>query len=68
MALILKYRLEVPEGINREVYEGLCNQVGKVGLDVNTPINEDGSASAQLRGELISVEGEHAEERNDGAA
>jgi hypothetical protein len=63
MALILTYRLEVPDGINREVYEALASQVGNVGLDLNIPINEDGSASATLHGQFISVEGEHAEER-----
>jgi hypothetical protein len=61
MALILKYRLEPPESFNQEVYTALAHQVGKVGLNINIPLNEDDPESAVLilRGEFVAVEGEH---------
>lgn len=66
MALILRYRLEPPDALNREVYDALCKQVGEVGLNVNIPLGEDGAdGQLTLVGQFISVEGEHFEQRSE---
>jgi hypothetical protein len=36
-------------------------QVGATGLNVEVPLNEEGTAAVRLTGQFISVEGEHAE-------
>lgn len=54
MALILKYRVEPPDSISHEVFAGLREQVGNVGLNVSVPLNE--TASVTLEGQFINVE------------
>jgi hypothetical protein len=61
MALILRYRLEPPDSINQQVYKALITQVGTTGLNVEVPLNEDGTVAVRLTGQFISIEGEHAE-------
>jgi hypothetical protein len=67
MALILKYRLDPPDALNQEVYAALAHQVGKVGLNINIPLDEGDPEKAVviLRGEFIAVEGEHFQPRRD---
>jgi hypothetical protein len=67
MVLILKYRLDPPEALNRDVYEALKGQVGRVGITLQLPLGEDADGPPLLvvRGDFISVEGEHFEAPRD---
>jgi hypothetical protein len=62
MALILRYRIDPPDSVNNLVYQSLVKQVGQVGLNVQVPFDADDpeAGSVTLRGQFISIEGEHA--------
>jgi hypothetical protein len=66
MSLILKYRVDPPDAVNALVFESLKKQVGNVGLNVNVAFDNDDpdAGGVILRGQFISVEGEHFEETN----
>jgi hypothetical protein len=67
MALILKYRLDPPDALTQEIYSALAHQVGRVGINIQIPLDEDDPEKGvlTLRGDFISVEGEHFEARRD---
>lgn len=58
MALILRYRLEVPDEINQKVHKALTEQVGKVGLNVQVPLDDDGRVQVLIEGQFTSIEEE----------